>query len=286
VTALTLSRGDLRALLLATAPHAGRETDDTPLLGRVRFVPTGSHLHAWCTDFATSVTARAVVTEHLDAELACFDLPLGAVRAALAVFKPPAGDARMHWCDEQLRLEVTREHVVMTEVGQLVNGRSLQVNRIVPANQADRYPDVPRMLLDALTAAPSHGPAYRARAEHVARFVSVAAWHGAHVRLHGVESPAVVLVRIGEHVLGMVPASVLTANGLADERVQLRDWSQGLAPLRRPEEVDVPAVVVDGLRAQAASLLRDGAGFVDLQVVLGRDTDRDATRDDDGTVDL
>ncbi|MCR6706513.1 MAG: hypothetical protein NVV66_18120 [Cellulomonas sp.] len=282
MTSFTLTRGDARALLLATAPHAGRDTDDTPQLGRVRFVPTGDAVLAWCTDYATSVVARALV-DHDHDDVTAFDLPIAEVRAALAVFKPPAGDARMHWLDELMRVEVTSEHVVLTELGQLLDGRQLKVSRIVPANDADRYPDVPRLVADSLTGVPTTGNAYRVKAEHVARFTAIAAWHGTPVRLHGVDDPSSVLVRIGTAVLGLVPAYPVSADHRDTERQDLGAWRSDLEPLRRPERVEVSEAVTEALRDQAAEIFRGkGVTVVNLsdlerlRVVEGTDQ-----RDDD-----
>ncbi|UJP39350.1 hypothetical protein [Cellulomonas palmilytica] len=275
MTRFTITRQDARGLLLATAPHAGRETDDTPLLGRVRFVPTGDAVFAWCTDYATAVVAHAAV-EHEDGDLEPFDLPVGEVRAALAVFTPPSGEARMHWCDELLRIEVTREHVVLTELGHFLDGRQLRVQRIVPANVADKYPDVPRLLLDALEGVPSHGDAYRVKAKYVARFNAVAAWYNdASLRLHGVDDPATVLVRLGATVLGTVPAWLLRDDARDAERTDLATWRTGLGPLRRPTDVDVPESVVDDLRETARALR--AAGVTDITVIPAQNAgDHDA----------
>lgn len=282
MTAFTVSRGDLRGMLLATAPHAGTETDDTPMLGRIRFVPTGTHLHAWCTDHLTAVTTRAEIRDFLDAGVDSFDLPTGAVRAALAVFKAPTGPLRMHWCDDDMRVEVTREHVVFTEVGSLVDGRKLAVNRLSPTGEGDRYPDVPRDLVDALDGVPTTGPAYRVRAEHVARFGAAAGWWDSPVRLHGMDSPDQVLVRIGGKVLGSVPAYPLDGHAVSTERTHLAGWRTDLHPLRRPARVDVPAAVVDELVDQAAEIFRGkGVTVVSLadldrlRVVDGTDTGAD-----------
>jgi len=257
MTSFTISRGQFRGMLLATAPHAGRETDDTPMLGRVRFVPTGTHLHAWCTDLITAAAYRTEIRDFADAGVDTFDLPIGAVRAALAVFKAPGGPLRMSWCDDDMRIEVTREHVTFTEVGEFVDGRKLAVQRVVPANDTDRYPDVPRYLVDALEGVPTTGQAYRVHAEHLARFVAIAAWQEKPVRLHGMDSPDQVLVRCGGTLLGSVPA--LPGNGTwkSDEHQLLSTWRGDLVPLRRPERIDVPEKVTDALREQAADIFRD-----------------------------
>ncbi|MGN8245257.1 hypothetical protein ACTHAM_002376 [Cellulomonas soli] len=274
MTTFTVPRGQFRALLAASAPHTGKESEDTPLLGRVRFHPLGDRLLAWTTDYTTSVVSSITIDQHRDADLETFDLQAAEVARALAVFKPPAGDARMMWDDAMMRVRVTTEHVVFTEEPawtDVAEGRSLQVLRIVPEQGQDRYPDVPRLVVEALFGQVSQVPQLRVFADHLARFQAAGKAWNAPIRLEAIENPVCAVIRIGERVVGLLPAYPDdTEKERTRDRRNVDVWVEALSPIRRPVRVEVPADVVTDLQDQARELLRSGSG-VHLSVVKAGD---------------
>ncbi|EYR64661.1 hypothetical protein N866_07050 [Actinotalea ferrariae CF5-4] len=277
MTVLEVPRGMVRAALSAVVPHAGKESDDTPHLGRVRFYPTAGDLLIWATDHVTTGLARLDGPEYLAPELTGWDMPAAAVKKVLAVFQGPSNpDARSMWNDELMRVEVRPERVTFTEVGQIVDGQSLTVARIVPAGD-DRYPDVPRMLVDALEHATTRpGGTARANLTALARFTAAAkAFNGDASLAHLI--PLLdgdhLLLRLGHRFTGLCPTWPADAEreGLARAQAAVREtstwWTALLEPHQRPVPVVVPEAVMDDLRDQATEALRDGATKVTLHVV-------------------
>lgn len=268
-------RGEVRSALAAVLPHTGRESDETPDLGRVRFVAGGDELLVWTTDHRTTALARVAHPEYVGDELPSWDMPAGDVKKVLQVFRAPSNpDARSMWEDQPLRIEVGKTTVTFTEVGSIVDGQALKVARIVPAGE-DRYPDVPRelaTLADAIALEPA--PVAVLNAETLARFVSAAKAYSGEVPLittaagHGLHRA---LVRIGQSFLGSAPAYPDTRETPEQTAARNRDkrawWLRLLEPLQRPVPVPVPAATTDDLAEQAEAILRAAGTTVGLRVV-------------------
>lgn len=285
MTIIEAPRGDVRAALAAVVPHAGKDTEETPSLGRVRMLPhpADDTLLVWATDHLTTGLARVREVIWCSEDVDGWDMPVAAVRKALAVFTGPSNrDAHMLWADQPMRIEVTDRHVTFTELGSIVNGESLTVDRIQPAGE-DRYPDVPRHLtaLAAVTLSEPVGST-AVRVDLLARFVPAAkAYVSADMPVVTV-APGVglhrVLVRVGRLFLGDAPAyPEASSDGKRLQTEQVQWWTGLLEPLRRPEPVKVPDAVVEDLTRQAVELIRDsgvkfdgGRATTTLRVVSDR----------------
>lgn len=272
-------RGDVRAAIASVLPHAGKESEDTPELGRVRFVPTAESLLVWATDHGTAVVASARVTGHVDGELDGWDLSAQTCKQVLAVFQGPSNpDARMMWEDQDLRIELTEEQVVLSEDGGMVPGRDrlLRVPRVLTAGE-DRYPDVPRtlhhVLDDPYRSVASPGQSYAISVEALAKLVPSAKAWSSHVTLNRLG--ASVLARCGERFLGLVPTlrvDFADEDAATRDRATRREWADRLEPLRRPERVTPTPEQLTDLARQAGDLLSQGGGV--LRVVRnGGDTE-------------
>lgn len=240
MTEFTIPRGQARALFASLLPHAGKQSDGTPDYGRVRFAPRADELLAWTVDGVTVASGYVDVIDHTDAGADFFDLSIAALRAALAVFQGPKDkDARQMWDDRPLQVLVGSDVVVLTEVEEIIEGRSLTVERWVTLGE-DRYPDVPRLLSAATVDA--EAPVARVSAEAIARFIpSAKAWDG-EVFLSVTRDPARVEVRIGRRFLGLCP--LLRDPEVDDVAPGFRAWHDRLSPLRRPEKPPAEAAPV------------------------------------------
>jgi len=269
-TVVDVPAGMFRAALGAVLPHAGKATDDTPDLGRVRLHLTATHLLVWATDRLTAGLARVEVGEFVTGELDGCDLPADSVRKVLAVFTPPSNpDARSMWLDDPLRVEVTDKHVRVTEVGRMVQGESLTVDRVIPAGE-DRYPDVPRLLVEAIAGQDPLVPA-RPDMGAASRFATAAKAYaaiGSRPVVYLLPGADVVLARIGRAFIGTCPNHAEARDAVT---LLTNAWADELAPLRRPVPVTVPDDVVDGLRDQAERLFREHGTTVEFTVVRGGD---------------
>lgn len=275
MTIVEMTRGGLRAALASVLPHTGKASDDTPLLGRMRIQVEDSVMWVWAADYPSAVVVQISDLDNIDGELDVFDLPADSVRAILAVFRAPSGERRQWWNDEPMRLEVTRDNVVLTETGGLVDGQSLRVPRIVAdPQQDDRYPDVPRDIRRAL-AAPRITRGFVPMAA-LGRFLAAAKGYSLHGALHVQPREGYLVVRSGRDLVGIVHTSDEPHDYVLERDTEhhsvLGDWSGVLEPLQRPEPVHVPESVVDDLRDQIADLARAGVTITTgLHVVRGGD---------------
>lgn len=267
-------RGDLRAAIASVLPHAGKETEDTPMLGRLRFVPTEQHLLVWATDYGTSALAAARITSHVDGDLDTWDLSTQTCKQALAVFQGPTGaEARMMWEDGDLRIELTDEQIILAEVD-TIPGRTrlLRAPRILTAGK-DTYPDVARTIrttLAHLDDADTWALAAEVRdgvisVESMTKLVgSGKAWDSA-VRVTKTSSGY--LARCGPRFTAVVPnlaaqhvEEAERATKRARDDATRRTWMEVLEPLLRPlAPAPPPKDVVDDLTDQAAAIIAAGA---------------------------
>lgn len=262
---LEVPRGALRAGLAAVQPHMGRDSDDTPGLGRLRCLAAGDSLLIWASDRLTSGLARIQGPEYLSDELCGWDLPASAVKKLLAVFRPPSNvDARQMWEDAQFRVDVSATLVTVTEVGSLVSGESLTVARVVPYGD-DTYPDVPRELTTlAATLGSRTGPLPSPMAlidpSLLARFVVAERTSGgSHLAVHTGDRLERVLVRVGHDFLGSAPAypgDQTPAELTAHVREQTGWWASQLIDHQRPLPVRLSPAEADDLTRQAENLRR------------------------------
>lgn len=233
MTTFSIPRGQARALWASLLSHAGKQSEDTPEYGRVRFMPGASELLGWTVDGVTAVASWVDVIDHADADLEPFDLSTSALKAALAVFRGPADkDARQMWDDQDLAVDVQADTVVLTEVGGIVEGRSLTLERIVVTDD-DRYPDVPRLLAHPVEAPPADTA--RVSADALARFIpSAKAWDG---DLTLAVTGRRVDVHIGRRLYGLLPIVRLQSPDGEPEHEPAADhgpWAARLAPHVRP----------------------------------------------------
>ncbi len=263
MTALACRRGEVRAALAALLPHAGKASDDTPDFGRIRLRACGDELLAWTTDGFTSAVARMTVDEHLDDELDEWDMSIHEVKAVLAVLKRPGNaDQQSVWDSAECRIELTSKRVRFKEEGDLFGGRDVAVHRL---EHVPTYPDVPRGLHVGLTTGPPEHPFTNVRTDLLARYVTSAKAYDDVAVIRSTDAYSLILT-IGSHFAGQVRTMRLNPD---DSARYEGAWADTLAPLRRPLPAEVPDDVVDDLRDQAASLLREGSGF--LTVVRGGD---------------
>lgn len=292
MTIFTVPRGQVRALIASLLPHAGKQSEKTPLYGRVRFAPGPVALTAWTVDGSTAAASFADVDAYEDAEADIFDLSVPALRAALAVFRGPSdADARQMWEDQPLRFTVEPEAITLEEVDGLLEGRQLVVERWVTAGE-DHYPDVPRLL--TVPHAPTDDDTIALLSPTaLAKFLpSAKAWETP-LRLTITGQPHRVEVRVGSRFAGLCPALRRDDEDETRARKAAWAWLDRLTPHARP---DSPQAAKDaaawhlatGLRALGMTGL-DGiddeyAELVDeaRTALADEEPDEDATGQDEG----
>jgi len=286
MTKLEVPRGKFRAALAAVLPHAGRATDDTPHLGRVRFHVTGDALYAYCTDLGMQALAAIWNPDFLDDSAEGFDLAAGEVKKLLQVFRAPSNEvARSMWEKQPMKVDTAAKSITVTETGDIIAGQSLTLPLIEAQDGDDPYPDVPRLLLAGIEPTLpqlADGGGVRGVGPLVvdlptmSKFSAAAKAYNADwplVRLVQVGGPAdVVLIEIGDEFIGMIRDNKMTEDFDVLSHVH-SSWHNALVPMQRPKKVPVPTKVVEGFKALAedgVTLMRitpDGVERVELDSV-------------------
>lgn len=277
MTIFTVPRGQARALFASLLPHAGRQSEDTPDYGRVRFAPDPDELVAWTLDGATAAAGFIDVIHHDDFEADLFDLSTGALKAALAVFRGPSDkDARQMWADQALRITVDADSVTLEEVEEIVEGRALTVERWVTHGE-DRYPDVPRVLAarpDLATLAQAS-----VTADALARFIPSAKAWDAPLLLTITGDPHRLEVRIGARLIGLCPARRRDDDDLTARARWDQAWDTRLTRhirAQRPADVDEAVNDLrDALRDAGATVVSINGRRLDLPNDDNEDGDDD-----------
>lgn len=122
----TVETVDLRAALIAVAPHASPDKDD-PTLHRVRCDLDDQHITVTATNRYTAGLAIASVWDHGDGEIGSFDLSPTDVKELLSLFKGQGGEDEV---GDTLELDVGKSELTVTDTGGLFNGKSLTLPRL------------------------------------------------------------------------------------------------------------------------------------------------------------
>lgn len=266
MTAFTIRRGDFTAALAALLPHAGSEFP----YGLVRFTPADERLFAWAVNGFTLGTASIKLYDHLDAGADVFDVPVDAVGDLLQVFRATGpAEVRAMAENDALRVEVTTDHVTVTEVGEILDGESLQVVPVQRPSE-DNYPDVPSVLARLLDAPPSPDCAQIAP-DRVKGFLAAGKAYG-----------NLVMIRRGERALvfqaGPLFIGAAMADRLEDKDVEHIDatstrWSDLLrsyARTRQPKPAGTVDLRTGGRKGKATvvTITANGIEPVDLQAAF------------------
>jgi len=278
VTRLEVPRGDLRAAVAAVVPHAGRESEATPHLGRIRFHVAGDALLVWATDYGTTALAALWSPDFLEADAEGFDLAGCEAKKVLAVFRVPGGDGRYLWEQQPMRLTVSKRTVTFEETGDIVAGQSITLPRVQQLGE-DEYPDVPRLLMEPLgqrriPTTATHLDASVVNLPGLAKFAAAAKAYDPDnpcVRLIPDAPSGELLVSIGRNFVGMIRDYRLgTPAGEIDAAREM--WARELEPLQRPPKPTVP----DEVMAIAGTLRANGVTTVtigDQEFQLGDESD-------------
>lgn len=265
MTAFTIRRGDFTAALAALLPHAGAEYP----YGLVRFTPGGDRLYAWTANGFTLAAASITLFEHLDAGADVFDVPAAAAGNLLQVFRATGpAEARAMAENDELRVEVTDQHVTVTERGQIMDGEPLQV---VPVQRSgeDHYPDVPSILAH-LIGAPVTTDRAQIAPDRVRAFLAAGKAYGELVLVR--RGPRALVFQAGPLFIGAAVADRLDERDVEriDERSQA--WADLLQSYARstptPASHRLDLRTSEPGRATVVTLTADGIEPVDLDAVL------------------
>lgn len=214
---------DARALsagLRAALPHTDSSSEPLPSLDRVRITTAGDQLHVSATDRYTCVVAAVPLDDPCDV-IDSVDVHPSDVKAILALFKPSRDETLT------LRLDVTRDHVVVTETA-LFDGRSLRVPRCAGSLDA---PDVRALVAKALAASRQAREVTVTQAQFWRRFATSAACYSGRLAVEARDTGPLV-VTSGQDLVGLL-MPIETGDEDASTRDEQDAWSDRLQSAER-----------------------------------------------------
>lgn len=228
VTTVHVMTADLGNALAAVAPHVGK-AKGAPEFARVRI--TTGEINCAVTAFDRWTAGLAIVsTEELDGEhgVVAEILPEDAAKIA-GIFKVAGGVDEL---DCQLRIEISDEHVRVTDVSGLIEGRSLRVPRLATEDALSLVPRVIQQahlgqlrLLQDITDLTVSG-------DHLARWRAAAQAYGMPVQIDprstGRDKLPRLVVRCGESFLGIMVPQSATDDRKVKAKQFAEDWAERL----------------------------------------------------------
>ena len=230
MTSLTLGTEDFRQALQSVAVHASPHTDDE-VLHRIRCTIDDQNLTASATNRYTAGLAIASVEGNHDGEIGAFDLSPTDVREILQLLKArrSAGEE----LGDTIRLDLTLEHLTITDTGGLFEGKSLTLPR---QPHHGHFPDLPMLIARTLGRPASAAPRLVANGVLVALFATAARAYGRELTLEPTGTTSTMVIGCGESFLG-----VLMPLRMPDEETDKLDEYRKAWLRRLPAPDDVPA---------------------------------------------
>jgi hypothetical protein len=261
MTAFTVRRGDFTAALAALLPHSGSEYP----FGLVRFTPQASSLLAWTTDGLTAAVAMITLFEHLDDGADIFDLSATEASLLLPVFRASgSAEHRAAAENEELRIDVTPEHVVVTEVGQLLDGKSMSVAPLMRTGEEDTYPDVARML-SGLVATPLVAEYSDPNPDLIRRFLAAGKAYGSLL----VSRRQLLTFAAGTRFIGVCTTPRMDDKDVRREDDLAESWASALGSHARPRKAPTTPLRPAPDRESGVTVLGvSDEGLVDLTAAL------------------
>ncbi len=224
---ITVGTSDMRAALASALVHASQDPE-LPDLMRVRVAPDAVNVAVTATDRYTLALALAshVNDGKIGDDAEPFDLLPNDVAKILSIFKAgkeSGGDDPQYW----LRLDVTADHVTITDASGLIDGRSFKVPRLKHQTD-DTLAGLPKLVARAHDSEPALLEDMAVNGNLLARFQTAAkAYHESliiesHVGTHAL------LIRCGESFLGLLMPVIETPEKLVERKEWADGWSRRL----------------------------------------------------------
>ena len=214
MSSLVVDLADLRAALQAVIAHVSRDKDD-PLLRRVRLTPFGVNVEVAATDRSTIGLALVSLLES-DGGGDVLDLHPDEVTQVLTVFPSPGRGE-----ETQLQISTTDSEVTFTDVGGLLDGNSLTLARMTPA---ETFPNLRGMFVGRLDGSDVTGEAWF-QSEHLKRFAAAQRAYGRPLVVDRVPEPARVWrISCGESFLGLLTQVRADEDDLATAKAWREAW--------------------------------------------------------------
>lgn len=222
MTAVSIGTDDLRAALRSVIVHAGPAKLER--FHRVRLDVGDQNLTVSATDGHAAALAIVSILEHLDPELAAFDLTPGDVRKLLAIFDTGTKGDTVEG-ERTLRVEVTDERVILTDSSGLFEGDSLELQR-APFDSS--FPDIGGTYAQVRAGGVRGSADLRLNGLTLADFSAASKQYGAPLILEPTGHVSPLLLSCGESFLGMLTPIRQDEEAAAETLAWRRAWDQRL----------------------------------------------------------
>lgn len=226
---------DLRAALGSVLPHSPTKGEVTVANAAILFRLTARHVFVAATDRITAALAAVSVWKHNEPELVDFYLTPYDVKRILAVFPSPSGKGEPD--DALIRISLRHPEVTLTEVGGLLEGRSLTVQAAPVRSEAAPATGVPARFVSLIRARPSARVVWANPGDDRKFAAASTAYGHSLIRSHhalasDLASPApaaMQLIRCGDSFLGLVIGAVSDEDRLTEAETHRQGWAERLA---------------------------------------------------------
>lgn len=189
---------DLRLALRSVTPHADPDKD-FPQLHRVRCEIGGENVTVSATNRYTIGHALVSIWDNIDGELGAFDLSPTDVKEILALF--PGKASSDDEPGQTVQIEVTDEHITVTDVSGLFPGKALTLPRYP---MGENFPDVAKMIQAKLTTRGAAAERLITSGQLVALFTKAAIAYGQPLVLDPAGEAGAILITCGESFVGVL----------------------------------------------------------------------------------
>lgn len=197
MTSVTVDTNDLRAALRSVTPHMDPDPD-YPRLHRVRIDVGPENLSASATNTFTMAHAIVSIWDG-DGEISAFDMCAQDVKEILVLFRGrKPGEVGS---DDTLRIELTDEHLIITDVSGLFPGKQLKLPK-TPLEE--NYPSVPHLIQRKIIAGGEDTDRLVTDAKLLTLFAKAAGAYGAPLVIDPAGSSKAMLITCGESFVGLL----------------------------------------------------------------------------------
>lgn len=212
---INVATNDFRAGLLAAKVHASTDKDDAEF-HRIRLSIVGENLAITATDRYT-VGLSLVSVWDSSGELCNLELLPAEVDHILGIFKggKDVGDDPQY----RLRLDITPDHLTVTDCSGFIDGHSLRVPRLP---SCDALSSVPGMIQRTQDSRIVRLEDMTVNGEWLSRFRVAATVYRTQLIIESHDWGRALLVRAGESFLGMMMPFTVDE----DEKVKAKEWAE------------------------------------------------------------
>lgn len=227
--------GALRRALLSVIAHVPTEDTEDHLRNRICVYVQPEYLALTATGGQTAAVARVEINENRSGEIGVFHLHPGDVKKILQLFNPPTKELSSH----VLRIEREEKHLIVSDVGGLFPGESLQLNSFALDPE---FPNIPAAISAVRALGQSHPDRHRVVVPgyRIARFQAAAKQYGDSLVMDPYGRRSALVVTCTSQFIGILLPDWMAQDDHLRADGRVHDWSDRFADLTYTHPVAPP----------------------------------------------